>query len=797
MTRKIESEGGNAQHRAGKTSDPTKYEYGGSLISLQPHNDSWFVAQGRTVLRTGRNGFIPDGSPYGLFVCETRLLSRYEMQIDGKEMLPVALSNVNQHSWVGYYVMLPPGADAGPPDKGSGDVQAYSENTLEVRITRTAADGIHEDLDIVNYSLERTSFELQLSFDADFASVTEADSKRRRISRPKKVQWSNDPLQKPQLIFHCKESHKYKNQGEKGEAAIDRGLKIILTAKDCAPRYRKERISIPIKLNPGGRWHACLDFVPWIEQWKFSHECLCYSFHDEKSRFTRLRDQSLEKATYFASPAEHHLRSVVTNCIRQATRDLVALRLYDLDTKEGGWTCAAGLPLYIALYGRDTLSVAWQSGILSTAVLRGTLPRLAEWQGTEVNDWRDEQPGRMIHEMHTDPLSVLNYIPRSRYYGATTTSVFYPVAVALLWHWTGDKQIVAPYIEPSLAAFQWLEKYGDSNGDGFYDYKTRSKMGVRNQGWKDSSDAIVYPDGKQVSPAIATCEEQAFVYFAKTFFSEVLWWFDRKDESKKLYKQAKELKKRFNERFWMEKENYFAMGLDAKSRPIRTIGSDPGHCIGAGIVDDSLVKRTADRMFGPDLFTGWGFRTLSSENPAYDPFSYHRGSVWPVEHGPFTLGFARYGLYDHVERIGRAVFDAASLFQFNRLPELFSGHSRDEQHPFPAIYPNANSPQAWSASTVFSLLQSMIGVYPYAPLKMLFVDPRLPEWLPELTLENLQVGEAALKIHFYRKENGTSDYEIQDQRGTVHVVRQPSPWSLTAHFAERMKDILTSFLPGK
>jgi len=326
LTHKVESEGAKAQHRAEKTSHPTKYEYCGSLISLQPHNDSWFVAQGRTVLRTGRNGFIPDGSPYGLFVCETRLLSKYEMRIDGKELLPVALSNVNQHSWAGYYVMLPPGADPGPADKGSGDVQAYSENTLEVRITRTAADGIHEDIDIVNYSLESTSFELQFYFDADFASVTEADSNRRRTSRSKKERWSNEPLQKPQLIFHCKQSHKYKNQGEKGQAEIDRGLKIAITAKDCAPRYGKERISIPIKLNPGASWHACLDFVPWIEEWAFSHEYLCYAFHEERSRFTRLRDESLQKATHFASPAERHLRSVVTNCIRQATRDLVALR---------------------------------------------------------------------------------------------------------------------------------------------------------------------------------------------------------------------------------------------------------------------------------------------------------------------------------------------------------------------------------------------------------------------------------------------------------------------------------------
>lgn len=780
-----------------KIERPIDLGYAESLISLQPHKDSWFVGEGRTVLQTARNGFVDRGSPYGLFVCETRLLSRYEMRINDQDLIPVALSNVNQHSWLGYYVALPPGIDPGPPDKGSGEVQPYSENTLEVRVTRTASDGIHEDIDIVNYSLKSTSFDLQYWFDADFASVTEADSKRRKPRRQPKVQWSSEALGEPTLSFRYRETHKYHNQDEKGVANLDRGMRIRITARNCAIKFRSGQIRIRIKLPPRGQWHACLDFIPSIEQHTFQHENLCYAFNDPNSRSVRLRTQFFESATHFQSPVSDGLNTIAAKCVRQAIRDLAALRLYDLDEGVDAWTVAAGFPLYVALYGRDTLTVSWQASILSTAILRGSLPVLSRWQGTEVNDWRDEQPGRMIHEMHTDPLSELNYIPRARYYGATTTSAFYPVAVSLLWHWTGNKALVARYIEPALKCFEWLRKYGDSNDDGFYDYKSRSKMGVRNQGWKDSSDAIVYPDGKQVSPAIATCEEQAFVYFAKAFFAEVLWWFDKKDEARRLHKEAKELKKRFNEAFWLEKEGYFAMGLDAKSRPIRSIGSDPGHCIGAGIVDDALVKRTAERMFAPDLFTGWGFRTLSCDHPAYDPFSYHRGSVWPVENGPFALGFARYGLYDHVEQIGRAIFEAASLFQFYRLPELFSGHPRDKQHPFPAIYANANSPQAWSASTVFALLQSMIGVYPYAPMRMLFVDPHLPEWLPEITLSNLHVADAALAIRFFRKENGSSSYEILEQKGTAHVVRQPSPWSLTAHLPERMKDILASFLPRK
>lgn len=775
--------------------DPTVRHGRGSLIRLQPHNDSWFIGQGRTVLRSARNGFIPPDSPYGLFVYETRLLSRHEIQVDGEEPIPVALSNVTQHSWLGYYILLPPGAKPGPPDQGSGEVPPYAENTLEIKVSRFAGDGLHEDIDLANYSLKSSSFELSFRFDTDFASVTEANERRRLVKRKKSINWSASS-DYAEISFRHSEMHVYSHPHEKGTAKIDRALRIRIST-DITPKYHKGKITYRVKLEPKARCHFCLDFAPSIDGRVLTPGYSCGSFFNAHNKYDSLRMRFLDSATRFASRSENDLSPIVAGCVKQAAQDLTALRLYDLDTGENAWTVAAGLPLYVALYGRDTLAVAWQSAILSTAILEGTLPQLARWQGTEVNDWRDEQPGRMIHESHTDPLSALNFIPRARYYGATTTSAFYPVAVALLWHWTGNKALVGPYLEPALKALKWLDKYGDANSDGFYDYKTRSKFGVRNQGWKDSSDAIVYPDGKQVSPAIATCEEQAFVYFAKTFFSEVLWWFDRKDEAKQLFQEAKKLKKRFNDTFWMDKEGYFAMGLDAKSRPIRSIGSDPGHCIGSGIIDDALVKQTAERLFAPDLFTGWGIRTLSADHPAYDPFSYHRGSVWPVEHGPFALGFARYGLHEYVERICRAQFEAASLFEYYRLPELFSGHPRDAEHPFPAIYPNANSPQAWSASTTFSLLQSMIGLYPYAPLKMLFVDPHLPEWLPEITLYNLHVADAVLAVRFFRKENGSSDYEIQRQEGTIHVVRQPSPWSFTAHFAERMKDILTSFLPGK
>jgi glycogen debranching enzyme len=242
----------------------------------------------------------------------------------------------------------------------------------------------------------------------------------------------------------------------------------------------------------------------------------------------------------------------------------------------------------------------------------------------------------------------------------------------------------------------------------------------------------------------------------------------------------------------MEDEGFVAMAVDGNDRPVRTISSNPGHCLAAGIIDDAHVAAVADRLLEPDLFSGWGVRTLSSDNPAYNPYSYHRGSVWPVEQGPFALGFMRYGLHGHAERLCRAVFECSALFEFYRLPEVLAGHPRDAEHPFPALYPGSNAPQAWSASMLFCLVQAMLGLYPYAPLHVLAVDPHLPEWLPALTLRRLRVGDASVDLRFVREENGRTRFEVEERQGSLHVLHQPSPWSLTAGFGERLRDLLTS-----
>jgi len=767
------------------------------LVRIHPHRENFHISQGRTVFQVDMEGIVAPESADGLFVSRTRLLSLYRYLIDGKPPKANVMGNVKQHSWLGYYIASPPESSGDSEDQGSGQMEEISEKTIELRVSRYVGQGVHEDIDITNFTQESTQFRFELELDADFADQEKVQKGKREQQGKLERKWRQAPGGFWELVFDYKVEHAYSHQGNSGLSRLHRGLTVRIQNSDSLPSYEEGRIQFHVKLSPRKSWHSCIQLLPAIEEPHTSPQNLCPSFFEESSSIDRLRDSFLRSATKFRAPVSGRLTPVVVALLERAKEDLIALRLHDLDHCEDAWVMAAGLPTYVALFGRDTLTAAWEAALLGPEMMSGTLAELPRWQGTVVNDWRDEQPGRMLHEAHDSPLAALQFKPLSRYYGSMTTSAFYPVVVSELWHWTGNKELVYPLIRPAMNAIRWLDEYTHLLGDGFYYYKTRSEQGGKNQGWKDSGDAIVREDGSQVEAPIATCEEQGFVYASKLQFAEVLWWMDMKEEARQLYHEAGELKKRFNEVFWMDDEGFFALGLDSKGEPIRTIASDPGHCIATGIAETSLAEKTVERLFADDMFTGWGIRTLSSNNPAYNPYSYHRGSVWPVEHGAFAMGFMRYGLWGRLDQMSRALFEASAIFQYYRLPEVFSGHPRDDQHPFPALYPKTNWPQAWSASAMFSLLQAMLGIYPYAPLNILIADPHLPEWLPEITLEDLRIGDATIRIHFYRKKNGRSDYNILEQHGSLHVLRQPSPWSLTANFGERFKDLVMSAMPKR
>src|SRR5215468_297808 len=772
-------------------------QLGSYLVRLRPRAGNLQVSRGRTVLVTDRNGFVCGHGGEALFVHQARLLSRWEYHINGTSPVAVALSSVQKHSWLGYYILQAPGVDAGPPDEGSGGMVAMSEQTLEMKVSRFVGEGLHEDIDLTNYTLQPITLDLEVLFDADFVSPSELKNGKRLQRGELHSEWHGEVAPGCwEYSFDYRAKHAYHHQDESGHTTLHRGMKLEIEKADSPPVCKAKKLRFHVELGPGTSWHTCLKVRALVEGEELPLQNICRSFAPQDNEYDRKQQLFLRDATRFHTLEDETLTPIVLGALNQAREDLMALRLFDMDKSEHEWVMAAGLPLYIALFGRDTLTAAWMASILDSGMMSGVLYELAKWQGTKRCDWRDEDPGRMLHEAHTGPLEILNFNPRARYYGSATTSGFYPYVLSELWHWTGDKELVRPLLEPAMKAIAWKDTQ-DLNGDGLYEYQTRSIVGTRNQGWKDSWDAIVYEDGRIVDTPIATVEEQAFFYVAKAQISELLFWMDLKEEAKKLFDEAAELRARINEYFWMADENFYAMALDPEGQQVRSIGSNAGHAIAAGVPERDMVRPVADRLMSDELYSGWGIRTLSDRHPAYDPYSYHRGTVWPVEQGAFALGFARYGLHDHMHRLCKSMFETAAIFDFHRLPECFSGHARDDAHPFPAFYPLSNYPQAWSSGALFAMIQAMVGIYPYAPLDLLLVDPHLPEWLPQITLTNLKVGKGRIDIRFYREKHGGSDYEILDVRGKLHVLRQPSPWSLVATRGERIKDFLMNFTPGR
>ncbi|MCC6382665.1 MAG: amylo-alpha-1,6-glucosidase, partial [Dehalococcoidia bacterium] len=321
----------------------------------------------------------------------------------------------------------------------------------------------------------------------------------------------------------------------------------------------------------------------------------------------------------------------------------------------------------------------------------------------------------------------------------------------------------------------WIDRYGDRDGDGFLEYRTRSPVGVKHQGWKDSDDAVVMGDGSNVDPPVAACEIQGYWYAGLQLAALACFFCGERVLAGRLLWRARRLKERFNRRFWLEREQFVPMGLDASGRPIDAVSSNPGPLLITGVLPGDRGRLVARRLLQPEMFSGWGVRTLASDNPFYNPFSYHRGSVWPVEQGTIAFGLARYGCWEELHRLAEGVFALSELFVGNRLPEVVSGLPRDDQHPHPGIYPYSCEPQGWSASAVVMVVQALLGLHPVAPLRTLFVDPHLPPWLPELSLEGVRVGHALVDLHCRRTAAGKTACRVVHREGRVLVLRQPPP----------------------
>ncbi|HEX2910088.1 MAG TPA: glycogen debranching N-terminal domain-containing protein [Chloroflexia bacterium] len=429
---------------------------------------------------------------------------------------------------------------------------------------------------------------------------------------------------------------------------------------------------------------------------------------------------------------------------------------------------AAGIPWFVTLFGRDSLITAIQTVAYNHGIAAGTLELLASYQGTQVNPWRDEQPGKILHELRVGERANLGEVPFTPYYGTVDATPLFLILMGEYLRWSGDFDLFRKLLPNIQAALEWIENYGFHKELGFVAYASASDKGLANQGWKDSGNSIVNADGSLVEPPVALVEVQGYVYRAKMLLVPAFREIGDSTTAERLAAEAEELQKRFNRYYWMPDLNYYALALQRDSKPARVIASNPGQALWAGIVEPEYARHVSQSLIQPDMFNGWGIRTLSAKEAAYNPFDYQVGAVWPHDNSLIAAGLKRYGFVREAARVLTGVFNTACLLPDYRLPEVFSGVERRAE-AYPVKYPVACRPQAWAAGAVPFMLTSLLGIIPDLPNATLrIVKPFMPEWLERLTIYNLAVGDKQLSLEFTREESETL-VRLLNRRGNIKL----------------------------
>ncbi|HMK91926.1 MAG TPA: hypothetical protein VK576_02910, partial [Thermoleophilia bacterium] len=434
-----------------------------------------------------------------------------------------------------------------------------------------------------------------------------------------------------------------------------------------------------------------------------------------------------------------------------------------------GRTVAAAVPWFVAPFGRETTIACLETLMLDPRPAVDCLRLLTRLQGRTDNAFREEEPGKIMHELRQGELAALKSIPHTPYYGAVDATALYLLLVCEVVMWTGDLEFFELLRDPIEAALRWIDEAGDLDGDGFVEYRRRSRAGLVSQGWRDSADALVHDDGTPVDGPVALAEVQAYVYYAKRRLASIFGHLGDVELSERLQAEAQGLKARFNERFWLDDLGFVAAALDGDKRPVRSLISTAGHCLWARIIAEDRVGPVVERLMSPDMYSGWGVRTMAKSARGYSPMSYYNGSVWFFDNALIVNGLKKHGFTPQANRIVGATFDAAFRQHYWRLPEFICGFTRQASGR-PVPYPMACSPDATAAGSVFLMLQAILGLYASAAENVLYVhNPLLPKWLGEVTLSNLRVGRSALSLRFRREGNQTR-FSVRDKQGGVRVV---------------------------
>ncbi|HEV8683353.1 MAG TPA: glycogen debranching N-terminal domain-containing protein [Actinomycetota bacterium] len=653
------------------------------------------ILDGSTFVISDRRGDIdaaPD-QPHGLFYRDTRFLSRWMLNIDDRPL--EVLSTDDLDYFAAQFFLYPP----------TGTI--YKNPELSVIRKRAVGDGFHEDVLLLNHSSKRIELAFTVEADADFADLFEVkDALEKKGEHYREVR-------EGALVLG------YRREDFVRETVVTSSMDSVVT---------EEGLLFEVEIPAHGDWETCIDVIPQadtVARPKHGHGSVGSPAPNMEMSLKEWIEQAPVLESSWDKLGHIYWRSLV---------DLAALRFYPLIIP-GTSLPAAGLPWFMTLFGRDSILTSYQVLPYFPELAETTLRVLAARQGQEIDDFQDQEPGKILHEIRFGELTHFGERPHSPYYGTADATPLWLILLDEAERWTGNGNLVRELEPNARAALAWIDEYGDRDGDGYVEYERRNtETGLENQCWKDSWNSILFADGTNSKLPRATCEIQGYVYDAKVRSARLAreFW-DDPDLGARLEKEAAELKARFNVDFWIPERESFALALDGDKRMVDSLTSNIGHLLWSGVVDEEKGQAVARHLMSERMFSGWGIRTVAEGEGGYNPIEYHNGTVWPHDNSFIAAGLRRYGHAQEAARIGYALLEAATYFDW-RLPEVFAGYPRSLTR-FPVEYPTASSPQAWATGAPLLLLRVMLGVEPDGD--HLRSDPVLPPEIRELALRGI------------------------------------------------------------
>lgn len=678
---------------------------------------------------------------FGLYYHDCRYLSGYELLVGGEH--PEALAARSSEEGRAVFQLT-------TPDFQVPDGRTIDRETVGLKWDRVIdAEQIvlHEQLDIQYFGYETVEFPLTMRFRAGFEDVFEI----RGLLRDVKGKLFKPVWKDKCLVFSYE-----------GGDKVRRSLAIHFHPLPAEVKGNTVRFDISLKPNENRQIRISLAIAESEEQPNrlFAQTSVYRDLHAVSQSIKASAEQWLKRETDFRSDS-----LLLNRVMRRSLMDLHMLKT----SISGDDFFAAGVPWYVTLFGRDCLITSLQTLTFWSDTAAATLRLLARYQGRQVSDWRDEQPGKILHELRVGELARMSKIPHTPYYGTIDATPLFLILMSRYARWTGDLDLFQELRTPVERALHWIDEYGDIAGDGYVSYLGNKKKGLINQGWKDAVDAVVTEDGRFGEPPIALVEVQGYVYMAKMEIADLYERIGEREHATHLRAEARALCARFNRDFWIEAEGCYAMALEAGHQPCRVMSSNPGQALWTGIIEEDKAGHVVHRLMRPDLFNGWGIRTLSCKERRYNPMGYHLGTVWPHDNSLIAAGFRRYGYDEEATRIFVGLLEAAMEFEDYRLPELFTGFGREE-YGQPVRYPVACHPQAWAAGSIPFLVETFLGLAPDAFNKRLkIVRPYLPDFINQVEFRHLRVGQALVDLRFERRRDGSLDAHVGEVTGDLKV----------------------------